>query len=377
MRDDKFILGIVGSPSQCSAVMIAEDGSCIEIAFQKDKGLHFREMSGELLTHRLNSLCELIIDKTSTKTGIDTIHLINNIGSISCAIAGLDNRFDPSMFIGTVGELPLFLIDETISRIDKDFEISIHGIAEACWAGYFLGKEGIFARTGVGCSVYSRNEKGEHHLSNAWGFLPGDLGGGYHIGQQVLHQLTRFADQRADSDEKEFAARILELLGDIDVVDIFDQYRSLSQRYTFDRMLAISRLADKAFEIAAEGQSTANRILDSASKQLKDGIDACFTNVEFREARSPIAFGGSLFKGHPAYAKNLYNNLVKSNPNIHIEIKNSPIWSRTVGIALLSLQNSGKVAPFRLNERCNTFIESIEKDNTIKGNLIENPIDIW
>lgn len=343
----KFCLGIAGSLSHCSAVLAEEDGRFVCRYTNRGSGLHYREMADGVLKHALSDLVKNLSLKLDSQDE-DADLILDNLKNVMVSISGLDERFDSVLLVGT------------LRKILFNFEgpIAVRSIGEAAYCGAFLDKPGILVRLGVGCSVFGRDRRGHKHLANAWGFLPGDLGGGYHIGQQVLHVLTRAHDGRATAEEKDFATKALLALREESVPQLFNFYRrdaSLSGGH--GAMSAIGRLSSTVFGLLQESHPIAKRIIDTASEEVSDGVRAVLDKLSFTK-EVEVAFQGSLAEQDASYLESV---LSRSQEKVSQKLKKvSPEWSRTIGVGLLALENPLPSKVLKRTRRCEKFLNTVD-----------------
>ncbi len=347
-------LGITGSLSATSAVLARTSGEFVGAYSEPAGSLHYREMPDALICVELRHLTLGVARAAARNLNEHPNSILDKVSRVVIAVAGLDERFDAVMMASYLRELP----------IPQDQETLIRGIGEAGFCSAFKGGLGILVRAGIGCTVFACNRGGERHVTNAWGFLPGDLGGSYHIGQLIWHRLTRSADARADAQETDFASKVLRKFGaEARVVDFFDEYCRVSLHDNHKNMKFAARLANTAFELAEEEHHpVAEKILDEASVELQCGIDTVIERLGLNsEKEVPVAFHGSAIERHPAYARVLFerakathSNLTFSNPQIG--------WNRTVGVALLGLAHRETHGAIPWNDPCERFVNSLPEN---------------
>lgn len=371
VKTSNFRLGIAGSLSSCSSILVSDTGEFFETHYQRTPGLHFREMKQDVLHHSLEQLCINVLNKASKNINLSVSEIIDRLEFIVLTVAGLDERFDPTLMIGPLAQIAPFTKDDKSSKID-DIDIMYRPISEACYCGALQDKPGIFIRIGIGCSVFGRDSYGNKHLSCAWGFLPGDLGGGYFIGQQVLHKLTRYCDNRANDKEIEFSQKALDLLGNVDITDIYDKYRQMAIISQHKNMIAISELSRIAFTIASNKDSIAYSILRRSANEIIDGIRAVEKTLNFKEESIPIIFGGSLVKQYPEYAKYIYKKVKNICPKI-VRIDRDFLCNRTIGLGLLTLGNLKKDKALVLTKPCHTFLNSLDDNEELRMKFCHDP----
>lgn len=358
-------LGLVGSLSWSSAIIVKPDGTYVAVHSTPTWGLHYREMPDDVLSYALSGLVRNVMIEASSLLNTSLTDILDSFETVIVAIAGLDNRF---------ARVPITGLVERLIAHSRGLNIIIRGIGETCACATFLDKPGIMVRVGAGCSVFGRNSEGAQHLTNAWSFLPGDHGGGYHIGQQVLGILTRVYDGRACHQERQFAEKAQEILGATATVpDFFSQYRMSSLRGVY--MREITKLSDLAFKIAEDNcDPIANQILDCAAKEIRDGIRAVITRLKLIDEVN-IAFQGSLIAEHPSFARRLYKYALQLNNKVQLMHKERT-WSRVVGAGLLALSEPKNDAPFAMTAECKKFLNSLPPDKGLDDPLRLSPIKI-
>lgn len=360
-------LAISGSLRSSAAIIVNDSGHLVAVHSARS-GLHFREMPIQAVKERLNAMCGTVIGDAAVTLGIEFEQAVQELRKITICVAGLDDRFDISQHVGTLSSTSVFLRDDDTSRLnDSDVEVVVAGIAEACACGAFLDGPGLVVRMGVGCSVFGQDGRGNSHLTNAWGFLPGDLGGGYHIGRCVLLALTKAHDGRASPLEQSFANKALSLAALRSAPEFFDRYTRLVDIDRHQLMTQIKNLSRAVFELAGGNDPIANEILDDTSQELASGITAVLKRIQIQAKQVPIAFQGSLLDDHAAYAYRLLIRAKAKHPEL-VHALPGDRWNRVAGSALLSLGKAKTKEPFRFTANCKALVQSLS-DNRINSQL--------
>ena len=160
--------------------------------------------------------------------------------------------------------------------------------AEIALFGTTLGKPGLVVIAGTGSICLGKNEKGETAISDGWGPLAGDEGGGAGIAQTALHTIAKASDGRGKKTAlTERAAEYFRASGPENlIVAIY------SPQVDNLRIAGFARLV---VETALDGDEVAIDILREAGHEL--GLAACAVIKKLGLGRRKIPIGcvGSVF----------------------------------------------------------------------------------
>lgn len=182
-------------------------------------------------------------------------------------------------------------------------------------------REGILVMSGTGSVAYGVNPAGESRRVGGWGYLIGDEGSGYGIGNLALRAVVRAFDQRGV--KTSLTSAILETL------NLSDPYQLVVWLYNTDdpRTPDVAKLAPLVLEHAEAGDAVAQEIAAWGADELALHVQAL---VQILNMDNPaIAFGGSLLT-HP-------NSLsLALCQRLHLKQIPMPIYPPVIGAVLLA-----------------------------------------
>lgn len=164
-------------------------------------------------------------------------------------------------------------------RVEPDFVIAYWGATE--------GEPGVIVSAGTGAVVYGRNTAGETCRIDGRGFLLGDEGSGYSIGQLALQKtLARFQNGWPLDD---FDRRLLAAIGAEDADDLIEWvYRDLQPA-------KIAALASLVGSLAAEGDIFAIERIRSAGFHLATSANVVQERLGMTIDTAPVYLIGGLW----------------------------------------------------------------------------------
>lgn len=148
---------------------------------------------------------------------------------------------------------------------------------------------GVALIAGTGSLAWGRNSSGQTARSGGWGYLFGDEGSAFSIGRSVLNAVTRAVDGRAEP------TVLTECV--LCTLNIASPPEIIAAVYAAEIPRAvIAQLAPLAFSTAAEGDKTANTILDQAAKDLASMVTATASRLELQCLPALAVTGGVLLQ---------------------------------------------------------------------------------
>lgn len=135
---------------------------------------------------------------------------------------------------------------------------------DAAQIGAFAGGPGILILSGTGSMAWARDAAGKSYRVGGWGDVIGDEGSSHWIGKRVLETISQSIDGRIPRTGLVHA--VLSALG-IDPVHAQDGLENWVGHLKNSRP-AIAALAPLATELAAQGDTAATVIIESAANEL-------------------------------------------------------------------------------------------------------------
>ncbi|MFO1442358.1 hypothetical protein KDN24_03785 [Bacillus sp. Bva_UNVM-123] len=172
----------------------------------------------------------------------------------------------------------------------KPYKLSVANDAVAALAAGTKGQNGIVLIAGTGSIAYSVSDGLSKPIRvGGWGYLIGDEGSGYHIGNEALRMITRSYDGIEDKREA-FTKDILEKMG----LETAEQLITFIYEDPYPRKL-IASIADHVITLAERDEPHAAGIIQSAIEQLVHLVIAIM-NKDKESLDYPLVISGGLFQ---------------------------------------------------------------------------------
>lgn len=204
--------------------------------------------------------------------------------------------------------------------VDSDARIAL--------AGAFAGEPGIILIAGTGSICYGINEEGEMARSGGWGYLLGDEGSGYFLGQQALIAALKDFDGRGQKTE---LRPVLEEKFGVENISLIIPavYSGKISRE------AIAGLAPLVFDTADRGDAVAREILQRAGLALAGLTRAVAVRLGLTGKLIRLALIGGLFSRKRWFIGPIREELGALSPGVEIV---KPQLEPVLGAVLLALQ---------------------------------------
>ncbi len=301
----KYIIGLDGGGTKTVAVMINENG----------------EMLGR--TQAGSSNIQAIGDKELAAT-LKTV--VNNLlKQADIAAADIDHIYAGLAGAGRPSDR------QRISAILDQLELSKHHTidtdAMAALAGAFSNGPGIIVISGTGAICFGKDKEGKVVRCGGWGYLLGDEGSGFYIGQHAIMAALKDLDGRA---AQTILRPRLEKKYNLDSIDLII---SLIYSGQIDRT-EIAGNAPLVFEAAKQNDKAAQQIVSQAGIELGKTIAATAKRLK-SDKTVQVALIGSVFKQKKTLLPFIEQETGQTSQAFEFI---EPRWEPAVGSALLGLQ---------------------------------------
>ncbi|HOU11519.1 MAG TPA: BadF/BadG/BcrA/BcrD ATPase family protein [Anaerolineae bacterium] len=154
---------------------------------------------------------------------------------------------------------------------------------------------GIAVLCGTGSMIYGEDQHGNLTRADGWGYLLGDDGSGYAIGQAALRAVARAADGRGP--QTALTAAILDHWALKQPQDLIGHvYAPTTQRADIAALAALVQAA------ALQGDAIAEAILQNAGRELAIGVEAVARRLKLTGAIPCALTGSVILKGQSVRA---------------------------------------------------------------------------
>lgn len=175
----------------------------------------------------------------------------------------------------------------------SDYEIALVGARAE--------RYGVLILAGTGSVAFGVNREGQSTRVGGWGYMIGDEGSGYWIGQQAMRAITHAYDNRAQSTQ--LAPMILDhaqVKAPRDLVQWI--YGDVSLR-----VKTVAALAPLVMQAAESGDAVALDIIQQAATHLHGHYNAILQRLNMSQA--PVAFTGGLLEHDTILQRELIKKL--------------------------------------------------------------------
>ncbi|RPF51096.1 N-acetylglucosamine kinase [Aquisalibacillus elongatus] len=238
-------------------------------------------------------------------------------GQIACGFAGMSGSGDSEKS---------HLVESVLAEAAPDFPIRVDNDAINALYAETLGEPGIVQIAGTGSITFGLNESGETARIGGWGYLFGDEGSGYAIGQSALQAVFQAYDGKVEADV--ITRHILSYAQIQHIPDLIPFiYESLSPRET------IAKLTRPVFQAYDDGDALAIRLIQQAADDLTLSIQTML-NRHFQHNQEVVLAGG-LFK-----RRDVLPTILNQQLSVPVRVlEREPV----VGAVVAALQDAGAV----------------------------------
>jgi N-acetylglucosamine kinase-like BadF-type ATPase len=266
----RYVIGIDAGGTKTVGLLGDESGTVLREA--RSGGANLR-LQGELSVEK--SLFQ-VIDALDAPQAVDALCL---------GIAGVGNDADRAVVRDVLRRLGI----RRAVRIVNDAEIALV-------AGAPDG-HGIVLVSGTGSIAYGVDPSGKNARSGGWGYLLGDEGSAFWLGHAAVRAGIRAADGRGPATI--LFERICEHLEVREPVRLVEWF--YDQELSRTRVAQLARLVEEA---AADGDETAQDLLDHAARHLARAARAVERQLDFPGA-FPLVLSGGAFRACPSLVRRL------------------------------------------------------------------------
>lgn len=151
---------------------------------------------------------------------------------------------------------------------------------------------GMVLVAGTGSIAYGRDPEGRTARTGGWGYLLGDEGSAYWLGQAAVRQGIRAADGRGP--QTSLLDRICERVGKASARELADWFYSMAMPRP-----QVANLAAVVEEASRDGDRTASVLLDQAADHLARAARALDRELSFHD-EFPLVLAGGTFRACPS-----------------------------------------------------------------------------
>lgn len=261
-----YFLGIDGGGTKTEAVLLDGDGR--EVA---------RAVSGPSNYYTVGqAVAEASLREAIHRVLADTGLAATDVTAIGLGMAGVDRPGDRDV------------IQDMLSRIARFRRVLIANDAETALVGGVGRRHGLVLIAGTGAIAYGVNARGEARRADGWGYVVGDEGSAFWIGQEGLRAVARAHDGRGPNTA--LTGRLVSHLGLPDVGALVTLV--YAKDFGVPHLAGLAPLVSQA---AQAGDAVAQDILREAGRRLGETVCAVIRGLNMSgEAFEAVLMGGVL-----------------------------------------------------------------------------------
>lgn len=310
----RYVLGIDGGGTKTAAVILDEAGT--ERGRGEGGPCNIATCDDVTLTASVQeAVCEAL---AAAGLPPDT-----RFAAVCAGVAGYTARRRRAEFAQLLAQL----VPADKHRLEPDYIVGYWGATE--------GEPGVIVSAGTGSVVYGRNRAGGTHCVGGRGYLLGDMGSGYWIGQCALKRAVLRMELTLPPDE--FDRLLLEEIGAQTLEDLIEW------TYRDPRPARIAALAEVVSKAAERGYRHARECLAEAADALANACALVLLILQMELGDAPVYRIGGLWNLHPMmveeFEKRLGEHIASDNEQPYPALlTRAPKHDAAYGAALLALR---------------------------------------
>lgn len=303
----RWLMGVDGGGSAVRAVVT--DADLTVVAESYGESVNPNAVGREVAAQRIQQVMRDAIQTAGLDAG--------QVAGVTLGVAGAA-RHHP-WAVDWLHEVAVGVVPQAVIVPSSDHEIALVGAQGQ--------RRGVLLLAGTGSLAYGVNAAGQESLVGATGYLLGDEGGGYWLGNQALRAAVRYADGRGPYTTLYHA--IMATLG----LDESDPLTLIRWVYGVAAPVPpVAALAPLVLAAAAQSDAVALGLVTQAAQELALAVRAVRQRLDAHN--EPVAFVGSLLI-NPNALSVLVCELLGLE---HIPL---PRYSAVIGAALMARQQVG------------------------------------
>ena len=235
-------------------------------------------------------------------------------------------------------------VTKLVKELNCAKEVLAEHDASIALAGALGGNPGIIIIAGTGSIAFGRNADGKTARAGGWGYLLGDEGSGFYIGQKALIAALKEYDGRGEK------TKLTDMIMNEYVVSNIE---GIIEKVYSDKLKSkgIAKIAPLVFKAAKDGDKVAEGIVEEAGRELGTLATAVMRALNLTE-NVEIALVGSIFKQKELLLGSL-RNAIPAKANVAFC---DPRFPPVIGATLLALRKIG----VKIDEIFLSKLEAIE-----------------
>lgn len=307
---EDYVIGVDGGGTETVGILANEHG--LILSQGKVGATNYQVVGAERLKSEIHKLFQ--------QMGVGPDKSTRKVSHVFIGLAGVGRESDRKEVSALFQNLPYL------------GNVTVESDAQVALSGAFSGEEGIIIIAGTGAICFGRDKNGPVVRSGGWGYLLGDEGSGYFIGQQAIIAALKDLDGRGEKTELRPAIEKRYQLASIDEI-IPKIYKQQIDR------TEIAGLAPLVFGLAAENDAEAADIIRRTGHEQGRLAKAVAERLALINKKIRVALIGGVFNQRDILENEIAKELYELSWDVEII---EPEFPPVVGAVLLALDKLQK-----------------------------------
>ena len=322
-----YYLGIDGGGSKTEVVIADESGFVLSRVH--GPGINLHNLPLDECWQRLEQTVSQALQLAHKKHPHRTIEVFT---AACLGWAGIDTEYDVDRAVKFIKQLPA---DRQTLGAEKlllvnDALIALKSGIQQDW--------GVCLIAGTGSICYAISPSGKEHAAGHWGYLLGDQGSAFAIGQAILKQVMQEYDHRRPASR--ITRKVLEFWQVASVPELIDKVYSQSS----PAVAEIAQLSKLAEDIALSDSVEISQIVDQTVTSLVQAYQAVIHHLDLnKQPQITVVLSGGLFAMKGRFSQMVIRSVLNLTPQANVIF---PSYTPAEGaIRIAHLANYAKLLP--------------------------------
>ncbi|HEX2910515.1 MAG TPA: BadF/BadG/BcrA/BcrD ATPase family protein [Chloroflexia bacterium] len=304
----RYFAGVDGAGNRTLAVVVNEHGQ--EIGMGVADGANYRDLMTNGFSAR--EAATLVARRIGQAISQALSQKQKSVNAVYAGLAGANHSEDVALLRDVLVEAKYCPPNKL--QVVNDAELVLCGLENG---------QGIGLVSGLGSIALGRNRRNRMARAGGWGYLFGDEGSAYYIGQLALQAATQSADGRGP------ATKLLQLIMDEWKINRSEKLMDALYDAPEGRLEKIGRLTKPVFQAAQAGDTVAKEITLKAADELARAAWSVYRQLDFagegEQPNPPLGMGGNLLLNMPEYRSAVLDRLARLgySPSRQVLVPNS------------------------------------------------------
>jgi N-acetylglucosamine kinase-like BadF-type ATPase len=310
----RLYLGIDGGQTKTQAILATEEGRILGIG-SSGPCQHPNQETARKQVHE--ALCK-VVRSALVRAGLPET---SQIRSLFLGVSGVTGPATAAALFYRSALSENFKVDSLTVDID----------ARSALAGAIPEQAGIVAISGTGSIAFGVDPHGNEARAGGWGYLIGDRGSGFEIGQQALRAVL-------GAHERVGPGTVLTsmILNDLEIEDVGLIPHSIHLKP--HPKIYIAKISSLVLQAAQQGDQVAQWLLETAGRQLAGLVLSVLERLQWTQGSIPVSGVGGVLRSSAPLWKSFCDELARRESRT---IVTPPELPPLAGALLLAYRQDG------------------------------------